>query len=536
MANLHPRRRNRSNAEPVSAALQFEAVEPRVLFSATAIDPVEPTVSSHHDLPQVQDEVVLEVSAPSHSDEESGPHTEEDKIIGGLNYRAADLDATEKKELVFVSGGLFDDGYLAQHLDPAYEVYLIEPGSDAIQQIAAVLEGRSGIEAIHLIGHGEEGRLFLGETALDSASMSGNHGILLGQIGGSLSDRADLLIYGCDFSNGDDGAAAAELLASLTGADVSTSSDKTGHADLGGDWDLEVSTGEIESATIVMADWYGLLAPPTITAPSGELSTLEDAPFSFSGPNLIAVGSDAYPTLSVTLSVGQGALNLSGTTGITFLGGTQNGDALLEISGTVANLNAALNGLIFTPAQDVFGPETLSISVDDGDDVTSRDLAISVVSQNDAPVITVNPVNASATGTPSETASHTFTLADFEAVDPDNTNNQLTFILNALPSVGELRLNGLPVAVGTVFTQSMLDAGALVYNPQRRGDPFGFLHGHRQRRGRRHRRARRDSDHDHAGKRFHVCRDPGRGLRRWQHQRRSNRPRQTGSGVESEHQ
>ncbi|MBL9158181.1 MAG: DUF4347 domain-containing protein, partial [Verrucomicrobiales bacterium] len=463
MASLHPRRRVRSEADLSSAPVHFEAVEPRVLFSATAIEPVDGGMTAHHDLPEMQEEVIVETLTGTADGADSGPHAAEDEILGGLNFRAADLDSRDSRELVFVSSGVFDDDYLARHLDPAYEVYLIEPGSDAIAQIAQVLEGRSGIEAIHLIGHGEEGRLFLGDTVLDASSMSGSHGALLAQIGSSLSDRADLLIYGCDFSSGADGETAASLLARLTGADVATSSDKTGHSALGGDWDLEVSTGEIEAATIAMADWRGLLAPPTITAPEGALSTLEDTPLTFSGSNLITVGSDESPSLTVVLSVGQGGLNLSGTSGITFLSGTQNGDALLQISGTIANLNAAINGLVFTPGQDFFGPETLSITVDDGDDVTSRDLSISVVSQNDAPVITVNPVNASGTGTPSETTPHTFTLADFEAVDPDNTNNQLTFILDVLPSAGELRLNGFPVAVGTVFTQAMLDAGALVY-------------------------------------------------------------------------
>jgi len=353
MANLHPRRRNLSDSEPVVSALQFEAVEPRVLFSATAIDPVEPQVSGHHELPQVQEEIVLEVSTPSQSDAESGPHAAEDQIIGGLNYRAADLDATERRELVFVSSGLFDDGYLAQHLDPAYEVYLIEPGSDAIQQIASVLEGRSGIDAIHLIGHGEEGRLFLGETALDAESMAGEHGAILERIGASLSDQADLLIYGCDFTTGENGVAAASLLSSLTGADVAASDDKTGHADLGGDWELETATGEIESTSIALGDWRGTLAATDLAAQPNSM-VLYDA-----GNNILnegdtvgaggravwvnagTVGGQAIDLVAYVVSVGTGDSvqfenPLAGTDDPSFVlnsGGTnQAGEAVIEWS------------------------------------------------------------------------------------------------------------------------------------------------------------------------------------------------------------
>lgn len=58
MANLHPRRRNLSQLEPAVSALQFEAGEPRILFSTTAIDPVVPQVPGHHEFPQVQDESI----------------------------------------------------------------------------------------------------------------------------------------------------------------------------------------------------------------------------------------------------------------------------------------------------------------------------------------------------------------------------------------------------------------------------------------------------------------------------------------------
>ena len=79
-----------------------------------------------------------------------------------------------------------------------------------------------------------------------------------------LLHSADFLIYGCNYGEGETGQAAAARLAQLTGADVAASSDLTGSTALGGDWDLEVSTGQIETvvafSTQIQQVWSGILA------------------------------------------------------------------------------------------------------------------------------------------------------------------------------------------------------------------------------------------------------------------------------------
>ncbi|GJL61425.1 MAG: hypothetical protein NPIRA04_00790 [Nitrospirales bacterium] len=86
----------------------------------------------------------------------------------------------------------------------------------------------------------------------------------LSVIGQALGAEADFLIYGCNFGEGEAGQAAAARLAQLTGADVAASNDLTGSAGLGGDWDLEVATGHIETvvafSTQVQQVWSGILA------------------------------------------------------------------------------------------------------------------------------------------------------------------------------------------------------------------------------------------------------------------------------------
>ena len=76
-------------------------------------------------------------------------------------------------------------------------------------------------------------------------------------------ERGDVLIYGCNLAESADGAALVNSLSKITGADVAASDDLTGNSILGGDWDLEYKTGEIESSlafsTDVQKNWQGVL-------------------------------------------------------------------------------------------------------------------------------------------------------------------------------------------------------------------------------------------------------------------------------------
>ena len=51
-----------------------------------------------------------------------------------------------------------------------------------------------------------------------------------------------------------------ETISDITGADVAASDDLTGAAELGGDWDLEVSVGTVEAVSLSAENWDGTLA------------------------------------------------------------------------------------------------------------------------------------------------------------------------------------------------------------------------------------------------------------------------------------
>ena len=155
---------------------------------------------------------------------------------------------------------------LLEKSEHALELHVLDSHTDGVEQIAEILASRSNVDAIHILSHGSQAELRLGNASLSVDSMAGQYADELATIGSSLSDNADLLIYGCRFGEGTAGATAASLLAELTGADVGASMDDTGTASRGGDWELERTVGQLESQVIVSADlqagWNVLLATP----------------------------------------------------------------------------------------------------------------------------------------------------------------------------------------------------------------------------------------------------------------------------------
>ena len=74
---------------------------------------------------------------------------------------------------------------------------------------------------------------------------------------------------------------------------------------------------------------------------------------------------------------------------LTFLIGDGFNDEVIQIQGTVDQINDALNGLIFTPNVDFVGPASLQIVTDDGNTTPDDDtIIINVGAVNDAPTVT----------------------------------------------------------------------------------------------------------------------------------------------------
>ncbi|TAN48315.1 MAG: DUF4347 domain-containing protein, partial [Methylococcaceae bacterium] len=162
------------------------------------------------------------------------------------------------KQLIVIDSSVTDYESLLAGFGPDQELLLLDPGQDGIRRIADYLQGKSGYDAVQIFSHGSPGALYLGSTVLDGGNIA-DYQFQLRQIGDALTDGGDLLLYGCNVAQGDEGALFVAGLAQYTGADVAASDDLTGAADRGGDWVLEMRVGEIESAVTPAITDYGYL-------------------------------------------------------------------------------------------------------------------------------------------------------------------------------------------------------------------------------------------------------------------------------------
>ena len=148
------------------------------------------------------------------------------------------------------------------------EIVLLDSERDGVAQIGEFLSQRQDVDAIHLISHGSAGSVQLGSGELNFDSLLANASAIK-QWGNALSAEADILIYGCDLASTEQGQSLVNALGKLTGADVAASDDKTGAAELGGDWLLEYHTGVIQAQVVVSVygqqNWDGVLATFTVT-------------------------------------------------------------------------------------------------------------------------------------------------------------------------------------------------------------------------------------------------------------------------------
>ncbi|MHA6493530.1 DUF4347 domain-containing protein [Pseudomonas borbori] len=162
----------------------------------------------------------------------------------------ADTQNGVRKEIVFVDTRVPDYQALLGSVSADAEVVLLSTDQNGVQQIADALEARSGIDAIHIISHGDDGVLLLGNAALHGGNISAFTS-QLSEIGAALKADGDILLYGCDVAAGAKGEAFVSAIATATGADVAASNDATGSSARGSDWELEIVVGDVSASAVL---------------------------------------------------------------------------------------------------------------------------------------------------------------------------------------------------------------------------------------------------------------------------------------------
>ncbi|MBT8149263.1 MAG: DUF4347 domain-containing protein, partial [Gammaproteobacteria bacterium] len=328
----------------------IEALEPRILFSADAfgaaldIDPANDPLAdaleqarleydrtlAETQKAEAQKADALKTAQQKQHDEQatalSTNHQDPVLIQGNANLAPAtthelvlvDTDTPDYQTLV-------DD--LLQHSgDRQFEIVLLDNTIDGIEQVTAILANYNGLDALHVISHGEDGAIDLGASRLDQKTLDVSS-VAIAQWSSAFGVNGDLLIYGCNLAATANGENLVTALGQLTGADVAASDDITGHRSFGGDWDFEYTVGQVETEIAFSSDaqaaWNGLLSTvnvtQTIDVVNGNVTSVADLIANDGGDGIslreaiLATNADTGVADTINIAAGTYTLAIGGT-------------------------------------------------------------------------------------------------------------------------------------------------------------------------------------------------------------------------------
>ncbi|MBO4305500.1 MAG: DUF4347 domain-containing protein [Lentisphaeria bacterium] len=180
--------------------------------------------------------------------------------------------APERHELVIVNATTDNLDALLGEVEEGRDVLVLEADSaDPLADIQAYMEGKDyTYDAVHIVTHGNQSGLLLGGSLIEDGSS-------FGVMKSSLSDGADILIYGCNTAAGEAGHSFLQDIADATGADIAASTDMTSSSHFGGNWNLEYAIGDVNVDSLTVSDaWVGKLATINIDGKGGTEGVYKD--------------------------------------------------------------------------------------------------------------------------------------------------------------------------------------------------------------------------------------------------------------------
>jgi parallel beta-helix repeat protein len=161
----------------------------------------------------------------------------------------------ETNEIIFIDSSLKDHNELAealineQKLSENTKIVLLQSQEYKLMEMTGYLNGYSNLKAIHILSHGEDGELHLGQDKITLENLIQNRRHLM-PIHNALAEDADILIYGCNVAKTAKGQEFIQKLAQFTGANIAASDNKTGAKEQNGDWILDKSVGEVTTPSL----------------------------------------------------------------------------------------------------------------------------------------------------------------------------------------------------------------------------------------------------------------------------------------------
>lgn len=277
------------------------------------------------------------------------PNTGSPAINGG-NNAAANIPSRDQRGVARIKGGTVDVGS-------------VETGAN----VAPVITAPLSLIIAQNTAHTFSATLSIADDAAWGAALQ----VTLTATQGTATLAQ---ILGLSFSAGDGTADAAmtftgtldAINAALNGAQFTPNTGYLGAASLQLDINDQGNTGAggaLTDSETVALDVQVPNQAPVITAPA-TANTPPDTARVFT--NISIADADAGAgALEVSLTATNGTLTLGGIAGLTFSAGDGTADAAMTFTGALTSINAALNGLTFTPSLAFTGAATIQIDVDD---------------------------------------------------------------------------------------------------------------------------------------------------------------------------
>src|SRR5258708_31100643 len=140
-------------------------------------------------------------------------------------------------EIAFIDRNVDGLTTLLAGVRPQVEPILLSDNEPAARQMAAAVQYRTDLAAIHVIAHGRPGEVSFGSGTLAFETLEKDREDLAA-IGNALGSDGDLLLWSCRTGEGERGAAFIGGVARATGAQVMAATNLVGAAGLGGSWAL----------------------------------------------------------------------------------------------------------------------------------------------------------------------------------------------------------------------------------------------------------------------------------------------------------
>jgi len=209
----------------IATDIQFTTLPPEALYAFNQqaglqlifVDPSVPEFESLlSTLPVAEADAtpLPAASADSDSSAQDNPAT----TVNYIDLASVDVDAIDAPVIL---DGESDSRTL--------QVFVLDSSRDGLTQITDVLAQYDNVAGVHVLSHGAAGYLRLGNASINNSNLN-SYQSQLRDWSSSLTEQADVLLYGCDVADGESGVNFIQRISEFTGADVAASSDDTGGA------------------------------------------------------------------------------------------------------------------------------------------------------------------------------------------------------------------------------------------------------------------------------------------------------------------